>query len=194
MGRTTGRTPEDTRRLLLTAAGQMLREKGAATTLDDIAHHAGVSKGGLIYHFPGKDELFLALAQDLLDEFRSRIEDAIDPADTAPGRFTRGYLRVLLAPHPDEAAARESIALITQLFTLPAVADLARADADDLDARLRGDGLPDDVLVLIASAADGANAAPGWGGRVRPTAELDALLTRLTRLTREPELWQNLPW
>lgn len=41
MGRTAGRSPEDTRSLLLSAAAEMIRAKGSSATLDDIAGHAG---------------------------------------------------------------------------------------------------------------------------------------------------------
>jgi len=194
MGRTAGRTPEDTRRLLIAAAAEVIRARGAGATLDDIAAHAGVSKGGLVYHFASKDELLRALAQSRLDEFRGWIDAELDPDDEAPGRYTRAYIRALLAPEQDQAAARESIALIAQLMTIPAVAEIARADAPRLDADLRADGLPPEVLRLVVAAADGANMAPFWGGDLGGEDELRQLERRLIRLTREPALWQNLPW
>jgi len=194
MGRTAGRTPEDTRRLLIAAAAEVIRARGAGATLDDIAAHAGVSKGGLVYHFASKDELLRALAQSRLDEFRGWIDAELDPDDEAPGRYTRAYIRALLAPEQDQAAARESIALIAQLMTIPAVAEIARADALRLDADLRADELPPEVLRLVVAAADGANMAPFWGGDLGGEDELRQLERRLIRLTREPALWQNLPW
>jgi len=194
MGRTAGRTPEDTRRLLIAAAAEVIRARGAGATLDDIAAHAGVSKGGLVYHYASKDELLRALAQSRLDEFRGWIDAELDPDDEAPGRYTRAYIRALLAPEQDQAAARESIALIAQLMTIPAVAEIARADALRLDADLRADGLPPEVLRLVVAAADGANMAPFWGGDLGGEDELRQLERRLIRLTREPALWQNLPW
>lgn len=48
---------------LLDAALQMIRAKGyAATTIDDICHKAGVTKGSFFHHFKSKDELALAAA------------------------------------------------------------------------------------------------------------------------------------
>ena len=45
---------------LLDAAMQVIRTKGyAATTVDDICHQAGVTKGSFFHHFKGKDELAL---------------------------------------------------------------------------------------------------------------------------------------
>ena len=43
---------------LLDAASQVFRTKGyTATTVDDICHTAGVSKGSFFHHFKGKEEL-----------------------------------------------------------------------------------------------------------------------------------------
>ena len=48
---------------LLEAALHVIRAKGyAATTIDDICHKAGVTKGSFFHHFKSKDELALAAA------------------------------------------------------------------------------------------------------------------------------------
>ncbi|HEY3469357.1 MAG TPA: TetR family transcriptional regulator, partial [Amycolatopsis sp.] len=83
MPRKAGRGPEETRRALLDAAGTVIRTRGISASLDDIAKAAGVSKGGLLYHFPAKDALVRTLAQDILDTFRAEVHAALDPADTA---------------------------------------------------------------------------------------------------------------
>ncbi|MEU4427403.1 TetR/AcrR family transcriptional regulator [Actinoplanes sp. NPDC024001] len=193
MGRTAGRSPEDTRRALLDAAGEAIRTRGVNATLDEIARHAGVSKGGLIYHFASKDELILELARDLLASFRAQVEGRLDPADTEPGRYTRAYVRALLAPAADEVAVRKAMALITQLTTVPAVAELVDADTRQLNAELHADGLPPDVLTLVIAAADGVSSAPLWGETVDRPA-IRQLERRLIQLTRQPAWWQQLPW
>ncbi|WP_033337695.1 TetR/AcrR family transcriptional regulator [Catenuloplanes japonicus] len=190
MGRTAGRSPEDTRRALLTAAGEAIRSRGIHASLDEIARFAGVSKGGLIYHFASKDQLIQELARDQLARFQAGIDAALDPADTAPGRLTRAYLRAVVTPIGDDVAA---LALITLLMTVPAVAELARADAARVEAELAADGLPPDVLALVVAAADGMGSAPMWGGSAQ-TAAHRRLVERLIHLTRQPELWENADW
>jgi AcrR family transcriptional regulator len=170
MPRKAGRGPEETRRALLDAAGTVIRTRGIAASLDEIAKAAGVSKGGLLYHFPAKDALVRTLAQDLLDSFRAEVEAALDPADTAPGRLTRAYVRASLDTSYDEVAIRENIA------------ELARADAERWDRDLRADGLPGPVVTLVIAAADGASTAPLWGAGIDVTAarELEQQLLDLT--------------
>lgn len=54
---------EETRTKILGAAMWAIRTKGfAATTVDDICRHAGVTKGAFFHHFPSKDSMAEAAA------------------------------------------------------------------------------------------------------------------------------------
>jgi len=65
------------RERVLEAAERVVSEVGAARlTLDAVSQAAGVSKGGLLYHFPSKESLLTALAKRYVDSMQGCIETA----------------------------------------------------------------------------------------------------------------------
>jgi AcrR family transcriptional regulator len=66
------------RERILDAAQRAISEFGAARlTLDVVAHAAGVSKGGLLYHFPTKEALIGALADDYVLSMSRCVQQAM---------------------------------------------------------------------------------------------------------------------
>src|SRR5262245_4413902 len=58
---TTPQPQHESKAKILDAALQVIRTKGyAATTVDDVCHAAGLTKGSFFHHFKSKDELALA--------------------------------------------------------------------------------------------------------------------------------------
>ena len=58
----TRKTSSKTKELILEVAREIAAQKGVGQlTLEAVAEKAGISKGGLLYHFPGKKELIIAL-------------------------------------------------------------------------------------------------------------------------------------
>ena len=55
-----------------------------ATSVAEICHRAKVSKGAFYYHFPSKQDLFLALMTSWLDEVDGMFQSASDLADSVP--------------------------------------------------------------------------------------------------------------
>jgi TetR/AcrR family transcriptional regulator, transcriptional repressor for nem operon len=54
-------SPHESKIKLLNAALKVIRAKGyASTTIDDVCHAAGVTKGSFFHHFKSKDELALS--------------------------------------------------------------------------------------------------------------------------------------
>lgn len=70
-----------TRLALLTAAREMFGESGyAATSLDDVAARAGVTKGALYHHFGGKADLFQEVYEQVMREVSDRVVSVfLDP-------------------------------------------------------------------------------------------------------------------
>ncbi len=188
MGRTAGRSGSQTKNLLLAAATTVIRARGLGVTLDDIAAAAGVSKGGLVYHFASKEILLTELAREQIDRFRVTIATKLDPDDDAPGRWTRAYVRAMLDPEQDTVAAWESTSLLCQLMVDPTVQVIAREAYESLTEQLRTDGLPEELSVFIVAAADGATAPMMWGAPLDHRRNL-LLEQQLIHWTLHPHTW-----
>jgi AcrR family transcriptional regulator len=77
---------------LLDAAEELLCDLGsAALTLSAVADRAGVSKGGLLYHFGTKEALIKGMVERLIEDFDQLLTD--QPGDT----YTERYLGATLA-------------------------------------------------------------------------------------------------
>ncbi len=178
------RDPTRTRRALLDAAAVAVAQHGAGVSVDVIARTAGVSKSGLLHHYGSKEQLFVALAQDAFDRFLLDVERHTDPADLAPGRVMRGYLRATFADLEDPDSA-DYWAVMAQLSVVPAVVEAARADSLAWEQRLTADGFDPRAMQVVLLAADGAELAASLGRA--PGGSFAALRDRLIRLTRNPE-------
>lgn len=81
------RSEHGSKRKLIDAAVRLVLTKGyAATTLDEVGRHAGVTKGSLFHHFKNKDELALAAVQHFVDDAErlfatAPYQDARNPRD-----------------------------------------------------------------------------------------------------------------
>lgn len=184
MARTAGRTAEATKQQVLDAAALLVSRHGTAASMTDIAATAGVSKGGLLYHYPSKQALLAGVATEVMDKFRRDVEQAAShELPGTPGRLTRAYIRVSFTHASDLPGLRDDIALAAHLMFEPGLEDIARADAAKWRQDLSQDGLDPAATRMIIAATDGANSAPLWGA-VLSDADRDALESDLLDLTR----------
>jgi AcrR family transcriptional regulator len=78
---------------MLDAAEAVVVEAGATRlTLDAVARQAGVSKGGVLYHFPTKDALLEALIERLVTQNESAHNAAIESLPKGASRNLKGYV------------------------------------------------------------------------------------------------------
>ncbi len=107
----------DTRQRILAAAERVSFEAGPARiSLEAVAAEAGISKGGLLYHFRSKQELLRALVEDHVEHLRRRM-DALAPGAREAGdgmQALRAYViatREMLAEiHPAASGVFAAIA------------------------------------------------------------------------------------
>jgi len=89
----------DTRERILRALRDMLARPGTGSiTLEAVAAEAGVSKGGLLYHFPSKSALYIGLLTAVRDTVVAEMAAA-----TARSGAARGFLEYSEPTQDDEA-------------------------------------------------------------------------------------------
>jgi AcrR family transcriptional regulator len=134
---------------ILDAVERLLVKGGVdAVRLDAAAAEAGVSKGGLLHHFPSKLALVQGVVRRLVDRFEAVL----------PGAFTRAWLDASIpVAAPDEDGAGPSAVPVALLAAAggPAVLDVLQERYRTWQARLDQDGLPPGVSSLVRMAVDG---------------------------------------
>ncbi|MBB4776996.1 TetR/AcrR family transcriptional regulator [Actinomadura livida] len=110
---------------LLDAAEAVLSEQGTqALTLNAVADRAGVSKGGLLYHFPTKDALVRAMVARVIEEFDDLIASYLASyGDGVPGAYTRAYVEATFEILTGEARSYRRWSAITAAAADPEQAE-----------------------------------------------------------------------
>jgi AcrR family transcriptional regulator len=172
----------DTRERLLDAAADVLLTSGAENvTLIAVAERAGVSKGGLLHHFPNKKALVVALVDRLVSQF----DTVLRTAGPEPGAATRAYLTGTLQPTASTVGAatdRLAAALLAATLIEPSSLSPLRRTYEDWQQRLENDGIDPARATVVRLAVDG-----WWLARLLDMApprgqlheQTHALLTRL---------------
>ncbi|WP_189244070.1 TetR/AcrR family transcriptional regulator [Planobispora rosea] len=180
MGRTAGRGPQDTKRLILDAARGVVVSQGAKATLEDVAVAAGLTRGAVIYHYSSKNALWIALVRDVLARFHQAVQERIEDG-RAPGRLARAFIRTSLEGDGIDAVG-ERLFLLAALAATPGVPEIVAEDGARWKAEMAEDGLSVGARTVILNAVDGAGLMTGWG--LKPDrAELVALRIELENLT-----------
>jgi AcrR family transcriptional regulator len=96
--------------MLLDAALDLIAERGVAElTYDALAERAGVSKGGLLYHFESKEALLEALAERLIERYAEARRKTKEGLPDTPSRELKGY--AIASMHNRSKADRASARL-----------------------------------------------------------------------------------
>jgi AcrR family transcriptional regulator len=143
-------SPDSPPERLLDAAERLVSESGAAhLTLEAVARAAGVSKGGLLYHFPSKEALLQAMIDRHLRDIGARIA-GLEADGRSPADRLRERIRMRL--HCGTERRSVGAALIAACAVNPALMNGCRARyrelADEL-VKLDG-GFERAALVLLA--------------------------------------------
>lgn len=105
------------RKILEGAVAVVQREGVTSVTLDSVALEAGLTKGGLMYHFRTRDALLLAIHQHLAEHWEASLERIAGKAsqDATIEERLAAYARVTT-----QSATRAELLLILEATTSPA--------------------------------------------------------------------------
>jgi AcrR family transcriptional regulator len=148
---------EKTRTRIIKAAESVVRTKGVARMiLTEVAEAAGVSKGGLLYHFPSKDALIKGMLSYAIAVFESAAERHC-AEDREPGAWLRGYIMATFA-EPGTETHEESLAWAAIIASAANNPSLLAPFQDALSkwaSRIASDGADPVAAQVIRLAVDG---------------------------------------
>jgi AcrR family transcriptional regulator len=173
-------TARDTRERLLDAALAVVRRDGAQSlTLDAVAAEAGVSKGGLLYHFKSKRQLLDGMVERWLDQWQADID-----RDAGQEGFLTGYVRASHLGGADPHEREVEFGLLAALIAEPAVLEVARERYEQWQAEAVA-ATDDPVEATVARLATDGLWFADLLGFAPPRGELrEQVLARLLELAR----------
>ena len=148
----------DTRSQILDAAEAVVMREGARNlTLDSVAAHAGISKGGLLYHFRSKEDLAAAMIERSIARFDNALADAAKDDAVPVGRFTRAYVRASLGMTPLSGEGFDSLcsSMTTALLSFPERLGPVQQQGQRTQREIEQDGLDPVLATIIRLAVDG---------------------------------------
>jgi AcrR family transcriptional regulator len=176
----------DARTRILDAAEAIVRRAGvAALTLEAAAREAGVSKGGLLYHFASKEALLSGLLQRLAGFVAADFEASVALQPPGPGRVARamlGWALGLPQAEMEERCDRAAAVFLAAFHHDPALLDPMRRVIARMREAVAADGLPPGHGMAIMAAGDGLFMARVFGLYRLDQAEREAVHAALARL------------
>lgn len=176
---------EEKKKTILLAAADIVKEEGVARlTLESVAKKAGLSKGGLLYHYSSKEELIKGMVEDWTYNYFNRIETLVkDNTKSKVSSWTNAYIKVTLSDLNNDK--RLSSALIAAMFTNPSLLDVYKKEYNLLISKLTNDGIDPIKVTIIRLAIDGF-----WFSEIFELSPLDEklkdeVINELNHMTKE---------
>ncbi|MRH86266.1 TetR family transcriptional regulator [Nocardia sp. SYP-A9097] len=178
---TTPRDPAGTRNRILDALETLLLDKGMSqVTLESVAAAAGVSKGGLLYHFKSKDALLAGLVRRVGERADQQLNKALAKGESV----AEWYLQT---PHPDNDSDAIELAMYRSMLAAMRTVDGPQdAPVDESDRAL------DEMMSGWKAALDNEIHDPVKAEIVRLVGDGVYLRALLGQPPVEPELYRRI--
>lgn len=164
---------------ILSAAAALARDIGPGNlSLDAVAERAGVSKGGLLYHFPSKSKLLEALVEQHLHEFDGALTDKEKSRGGGQNSLAAAYLDMFVVEQALPPPSGVLAALAENPELLAPVSRFKRLLLDRLKANARDEN---SALALFL-ALEGMRSLRLFETDIVTPAERDAVLAFLAEM------------
>ena len=176
--------PANSREKIVDAAEAVVLESGARhMTLDAVAAKAGVSKGGLLYHFPTKEALLRAMLERLRKNLEENWEKKSKDLKEGPGRKIKAY--ILSSADRDPRKDQIGSALLAAVAHDPELLEPARDDFRRRFSEFVQSGLKFGRVAVIFFAVSGLVLSELLSLSHLSTKERNDLIQELLRLVDE---------
>lgn len=173
----------DARTRILDAAEAIVQARGVpALTLESAARDAGVSKGGLLYHFASKEALLIGMLNRLAEAIGAEFGRCVAETPEGPGRVARAMLAWAFQEEACQHHDRAAAVFLAAFHHDRALLDPVRAVFARMRAALAEDGLPPGFGQAVMCATDGLFMSRIFGLYVLDRDELAALHDALATL------------
>ncbi len=165
---------------ILNAAERVIQRQGlAATTIEAVAAEAGVSKGGLFYHFSSKNEMLDQLIDHYREWFYATRAEIMTTLPDSPGKLLKATILASIK-HPARSTSNVSnlVALLDNIALRDKISVMKREIYEELMAH---SGVPERIAIAIL-AIDGLWFAEILGPGTIPADLKQRIIDEMLRL------------
>jgi AcrR family transcriptional regulator len=172
---------------ILRAARRIAKRNGVmALSIEAVAKEAKLSKGGVLYHFPGKELMIKALIEDwrmsfqtLLKEYRAR--------DPRPGGWCRSYIRATLQSYKPSRLrmGRLGAALYVASAFNPKLLSPVRDELKEIQENIEKDGVDPNIGTIVRLVMDGFWLNEIFGLHILPASKKKEIIGLLEKMVSE---------
>lgn len=174
---------------ILEAAAELAEADGVVSlSLEKVAERAGVSKGGLLYHFNTKEAMMIALMQSAIDAHERNVTTRVENGQ----RYSEAVIDCCF----DKAARHKPLmpGFVAAVATDRTAQELITTKRKGWHQRLVEDGLSLGNALLLTYALDGIIIGQGLGIAQMNETEGQAMRESLLALTRPRPEEQLAEW
>ncbi len=178
---------DNTKAKIIAAAAKVAVKRGVQNlTMDAVAAEAGVSKGGVFYHFGSKHDLLLGMVQALVDVTDREIA-AAQEQDQSAGSWLRGFIEACLTNSTQElgSVGRLSVAFLTAAANDTSLLAPMNRRQEAWREAINTSGIDPALAHIIRLAADGLWINDVMGVPVLDPTERTAVIARLVAMTHK---------